>query len=212
MPDEKFRGIIFTPDDEPYLGRPSVFHFDQMISITMQENSRVAAATMQGGLSELQLAASQIIPQGLNLALSIRELVRQGYLFASAVLLRPLMERAAIISYLQKNSSAIAVWKEGWKFRERPSLASMLETISDQKVDLKKAREVCETLSHLVHGDPASSDLNLVPLGNAGMGYTPSKALNSPDVCDFVCFLVLTWLVVLLGMMCACFPQEQATN
>jgi len=97
VPDEKFRGVIFTPDDEPYLGRPSVFHFDKMISITMKESSRIAAVTRRGDLSELQLAASQIIPQGLNLALSVRELVRQGYLFPAAVLLRPLMERAAII-------------------------------------------------------------------------------------------------------------------
>lgn len=208
MLNEKFRRVIFTPDDEPYLGRPSVFHFDQIIPIAMKESNRVAALTRLGGLSELQLAASQIIPQGLSLALSIREMVRQGYLFAAAVLLRPLMERAAIISYLRKDSSAIEIWKGGWKFRERPTLPFMLETISDQKVDLQKAKQVCDSLNHLIHGDPASCDMNLVSLGDVGMGYAPSKALQSPDVCDFVCFLAVTWLIVLLGMTCACFPED----
>jgi hypothetical protein len=48
VPDEKFLGVT-------YLGRPSVFHFDQMISIAMKENSRIATVTRQGDLSELQL-------------------------------------------------------------------------------------------------------------------------------------------------------------
>jgi hypothetical protein len=34
-------------------------------------------------LSDLQKAACQIVPQGINLALTIRELIRQGYLFSS---------------------------------------------------------------------------------------------------------------------------------
>ncbi len=88
----------------------------------------------------------------------------------------------------------------------------MIETISDRQIDLKKAKEACEYLNHLIHGDPASSDLNLVSLGDAGMGYTPSKALQSPDVCDFVCFFALPWLVVLLGMMYVCFPEEEAAS
>jgi len=201
-------GVIFTPDDEPYLGRPSVFHFDQVIVACLKENGRVAPLTYGQQLSELQRAAAQLIPQGINLALSIRELVRQGYLFGAAVLIRPLMERTAIISYLQKNPTAIDLWKNGWRFRERPSLAVMIETISDKQVDSQNAKRICETLGHLVHGDPMGSDFNLVQLGEQGMGYAPSKVLNNPDLCDFICFSAMPWLVVLMGMMGACFPIE----
>ncbi len=91
---------IFTPDNEPYLGRESIFHFDQVIVSCLEANAGIAAYTHKNELNDLQKAACQIIPQGINLALSIRELVRQGYLFAAAVLMRPLIERAAIISYL----------------------------------------------------------------------------------------------------------------
>lgn len=80
---------VFTPDNEPYLGRESVFHFDQVILSCMEANAEISTFTHANKLSSLQKAACQIIPQGINLALSIRELVRQGYLFAAAVLMRP---------------------------------------------------------------------------------------------------------------------------
>ena len=68
---------VFTPDNEPYLGRESVYHFDQVILSCMEANSEIAAFTHSHNLSRLQKAACQIIPQGINLALSVRELVRQ---------------------------------------------------------------------------------------------------------------------------------------
>ena len=206
-PSTNFKGVIFTPSDEPYLGRQSVFHFDQLISAVMETNFRVAPLTRMP-MTDLQKAATMLIPQGISLSLGIRELVRQGYLFSAAVLLRPLMERTAIIAYLRANPSAITIWESGWKFRERPSLATMLQTISGQRVDLVKAKLMCDTLNHLVHGDPMSSDYNLVELGEAGMGYAPSKITNAPDVCDFVCFGAIPWLVVLQGMMLALFLQD----
>lgn len=121
---------VFTPDNEPYLGRDSVFHFDKVILSCLEANAEIAAYTHRNELNGLQQAACQIIPQGINLALSIRELVRQGYLFAAAVLMRPLIERAAIISYLHEKPEEVSLWQNGWKFRERPSLAKMLATIA----------------------------------------------------------------------------------
>lgn len=202
-----FEGIIFTPSDEPYLGRQSVFHLDQLISAVMETNSRVAPLTRMP-MTDLQTAATMLIPQGISLSLSIRELVRQGYLFSAAVLLRPLMERTAIIAYLRANPSSITIWESGWKFRERPSLATMLQTISGQRIDLDKAKLMCDTLNHLVHGDPVSSDYNLVQLGEGGLGYAPSKITNAPGVCDFVCFGAIPWLAVLQGMMHTLFLQD----
>ena len=34
--------IIFTPDIEPYLGRTLLFHFDQIISATMEQDTVTA--------------------------------------------------------------------------------------------------------------------------------------------------------------------------
>jgi hypothetical protein len=41
-----------------------------------------------------------LVPQTITLALSIRELLRQGYLFGAKVLVRPVTERAVTILYL----------------------------------------------------------------------------------------------------------------
>jgi hypothetical protein len=208
----RWKGVIFTPADEPYLGRELLFHFDQMISAAMEQSGRISPVTRQGSLSDLQKAATQLIPQGISLALSIRELIRQGYLFGAAVMLRPLMERAAILSYLHKNPAAVALWKEGWKYRERPSLSVMIDTVSDSTVDLLSAKQMCENLNHLVHGDPVGSDYNLAQLGEVRSGYAPSKMLSNPELCDYVCSFAVCWIVVLLGMMCACFPEARVSS
>lgn len=67
---------VFTPQNEPYLGRESVYHFDQVIISCLEANTDVAEYTHKNSLSDLQKAACQIMPQGINLALSIRECVR----------------------------------------------------------------------------------------------------------------------------------------
>jgi hypothetical protein len=97
---EKKESAIYTPDNEPYLGRETVFAFDNAIIASLNANEHIAPYTYKIEKSDLQLAACQIIPQGISIALSIRELVRQGYLFGALVLTRSLIERAAIILYL----------------------------------------------------------------------------------------------------------------
>lgn len=198
---------VFTPDDEPYLGRQSVFQFDQVIVSCLEANADVAKYTHEHAhdLSELQKAACQIIPQGINLALSIRELVRQGYLFAAVVLMRPLIERAAIISYLHERPDEVHLWRDGWRYRERPSLATMLATMHGE-ADIDQAKQICDTFNHVVHGDPIGSSFNLVNLGSGGWGYAVGKALTEPELCDFICFQSYCYLIVLMGRMAGCFP------
>ena len=165
---------VYLPHNEPYLGRASVYNFDQVIMSCLGQNAEVAAYTHRTQLSDLQKAACQIIPQGVNLALTIRELIRQGYLFSALVLMRPLIERVATISYLHSNPDEVEAWKAGWEFRDRPSLAKMLETMSD-KPDISEAKQICEAFNHIVHGDPVGANWNLVKLTNYSLGYSVGK-------------------------------------
>lgn len=196
---------VFTPDNEPYLGRASVFHFDQVIVSCLEANAEIAAYTHTHQLNELQRAASQIVPQGINLALSIRELVRQGYLFAAVVLMRPLIERSAIISYLHERPEEVSIWHSGWKYRDRPSLGTMLATMHGE-ADIEQTKQICDTFNHVVHGDPIGTNFNLVDLGDRGLGYAVGKALSEPDLCDFICFQSYCYLIVIMGRMSASFP------
>lgn len=198
---------IFTPDNEPYLGRKSVFHFDQVILSCLETDAQISAYTHKhkNELTDLQKAACQIIPQGINIALSIRELIRQGYLFGAAVLMRPLIERAAIISYLCEKPESVDIWKNGWKYGERPSFGEMLITMNANS-DKKQRKDICDTFNSLTHGDPMSAGFNLVNLPEGGMGYSVSKTLHEPEFCDFICFQAYLFLIVIMGRRTSCFP------
>lgn len=198
---------VYLPSNEPYLGRETVYWFDKIIVSCLDVNAKVAAYTHRGNLSDLQRAACQLIPQGINLALTIRELIRQGYLFGALVLLRPLIERIAIVSYLHANPSEISIWESGWRKRERPHLIQMLQTMSGGKADIEVTKDIYDYTSHLVHGDPMSSEWNLVHLGNGGLGYSVGKVVDAPELCDFISMQALCYLIVIMEMMKKYFPE-----
>jgi len=199
---------IYTPDNEPYLGRMSVFGFDKQISFTLYVNGFIAGYTRahRSELSPLQTAAAQIIPQGISLALSIRELIRQGYLFGALVLVRPLIERAGMISYLQLHPEAVEIWHSGWRFRERPSLSKMLEAMAGD-ADPEMAKQICEHYGYIVHGDPVGAESNKIFVGGGQACYAVSRILDAYELCDEIAIQAHCYLTVLTGRMIACFPE-----
>ncbi len=179
--------------------------FDLVITQALEDSGKVASFTRETDVSPLQRAAAEIIPQGLNLALSIRELVRQGYLFGAVVLLRPLMERAAIASYLHANPTAVSLWEDGWQRQARPSTARMLAAMNSE-FNQAEVERLLQTFNHIVHGDPNSIPFNLIDLGEGAWGHTVGKNVTDGKLCDFVCDQAMCWLVVLAGRMAGCFP------
>jgi hypothetical protein len=204
--------IIFTPDNEPYLGRMLLFHFDQTISSVMEQSATTAPTTHARELSDHQKMASQVISQALSVALSIRELVRQGYLFGAHVLLRALVERATILLYINSYPNEIDKWNRGWQFQEAPSLAKMFDAIQAKKKGEPIARgsDLTATMNSLLHAKPDSAPWNMVNIGNGIYGFAPSKILNRPELCDDLCANAIPWLVVVQAMMAAYFPDEKA--
>lgn len=204
--------IVFTPDNEPYLGRTLLFHFDQLISSAMEQNADTAPRTHKTELSDHQKMACLVIPQALSIALSIRELVRQGYLFGAHVLLRAFVERAAILLYLHLYPLEIDKWNRGWEFQDAPSLSKMFEAIQAKQKGTLKVRgiDLTDAMNSLLHGKPDSAPWNIVSMGDGEFGFAPSKILNRPDLCDDLCANTLPWLVVVQGMMAAYFPDRQA--
>jgi hypothetical protein len=207
----KTNQVVFTPDNEPYLGRASVYHFDEVIISCLELNQEIAKFTHENELNRIQKAAAQIIPQSINLSLTIRELVRQGYLFGALVLLRPLIERVAIINYLNVNQEKIVLWEDGWKNKKSPRFEEMLNVLSG-KMDPKSVKTVVDTLNHLVHGDPIGAEWNLIQTQKSGLGYSVGKVLNDPELCDYICFNATLYLVATLGIMASCFPEIRKTK
>ncbi|GAB2179987.1 hypothetical protein DLREEDagrD3_02100 [Denitratisoma sp. agr-D3] len=210
MPNESVP-VIFTPDDEPYLGRQLLFHFDQLISSVLKLNTATAPTSHGRHLTDHQEMACQVIAQSLSIALSIRELIRQGYLFGGHVLLRPLVERQTILFYLHLHPEEIEKWKRGWHQGDAPGLAKMIEEIQKklQREEIISGKKITAAMNSLMHAKPDSAQWNLVPLGTDAAGHAVSKILNRPDLCDELCAEVIPVLAIIQAMISAYFPVEE---
>lgn len=206
------RPAVFTPDNEPYLGRELLLRFDQLIVSVLDQNSLTARQTHGVELTDHQRMACIVIPQAVSLALSIRELVRQGYLFGAHVLVRPLVERAVILLYLQAVPADIEKWNRGWHVHDAPSLSKMLDLIQRvaNKPDIIRGADLTAAFNSLLHGKPDSASWNTIALNDGRPGYASSKILERPDLCDEVCANTLSWLVITMAMMVAYFPSDKA--
>lgn len=204
--------VIFTPDNEPYLGRELLFHFDQLICSAMEQNATTAPTTHGKALTDHQRMASQVIAQALSITLSIRELVRQGYLFGAHVLLRALVERSAILLYIHLHPEEIEKWNRGWHQQDNvPGLAKMFDVIQrklnhDSPV---RGKELTSAMNSLLHAKPDSAPWNTVSISGNEVGHAVSKILNRPELCDDLCANIIPWLAVIQSMMAAYFPCGQ---
>lgn len=202
--------VVFTPDNEPYLGRNLLFHFDQLISSAMEQNAATAPKSHGRALTDHQQMACQVIPQALSIALSIRELIRQGYLFGANVLVRPLVERAAILLYLHLYPEHIERWNRGWHHPDAPSLAKMFDAIQkrQQRDSSIPGRDLTASMNSLLHAKPDSAPWNLISIGENRLGHAVSKIVNRLELCDDLCANVLPWVVVVQDMMAAYFADD----
>lgn len=197
--------MVFSPENEPYLGRRSLHAFDDVIVASLKSNEKIAPFTRQTEKSEIQWAACQLIPAGISLALSVRELIRQGYLYGALVLMRSLAERATTVSYLRKCPEAVPLWTDGWKHGKRPSMSIMLSRIGPEELP-NVGREVTKILNSLVHGDPASAAWNVIRTGHDA-GHAVSMILDRPDLCGRAAGEGAFWMALLLVEMHVIFPD-----
>jgi hypothetical protein len=158
--------------------------------------------------------ACQVIAQAISIALSIRELIRQGYLFGGHLLLRALAERAAILLYLNLYPAEIDRWKRGWGQNDAPSLAKMLDAIQAKQHPGSelRGRDLTAPMNSLPHSKPDSAPWNMVSLGETGFGHAVSKILNRPELCDDLCANATPWLAVVQGMTAAYFPDGSVAD
>lgn len=181
---------IFTPDDEPYLGLYSMLKLDQTISLTMEQQRAIAKWTRSNQLSKMQQIASEIVPASISIVLSIRELVRQGYLLSALILLRPLFERSATLAYLLAHEDERSKWETGWKHGDRPTLRDRAATMAPREVSCGGLIELDTLINRnnsLVHGDPHAALHGTILLDDGSAGFTSSKDVDSPSRADAIC-------------------------
>jgi hypothetical protein len=211
-----------SPIQDPYLGRESLFLFDNLIVGAMEVNQRVAAWTHGKELTRLQHVACQILPNGFSIVLSIRELVRAGYLFSAEILLRPLIERVAVISYMMETDNALDLWEQGWPHKTRPPLSRMLASIKEyaefdqQSGSVVKLQEIVRQMTthfnSIIHADPDGLDTNIGVTVNGTIGYLSGASVHDHKKCDRICTEAVTYTSLLMKRAADIFPQATSSR
>jgi len=200
------RSAVYLPHNEPYLGNDQVLAFDLAIPPALAFHTRIGRRTFEGNLSPLQVAATEIIPQGVSIALSIRELVRQAYLYSAAILIRPLVERTGTIRYLQLNPSAVEDWRSGWPRKKQPTFDNLLDLLHPNLPD--SSQDALRTLLHkLVHSDPAGSVYNMLTRHDGVPVFSSGKVIDHPLLCQSVCAAGVCYLKILVQTAREIFPD-----
>lgn len=191
------RPPVFLPHNEPYLGHPTLLEFDHAIPPAMKINARLAQGTFSRQLSPVEQAAAQLIPQAVSIALSIRELIRQGYLFSAGLLLRPLIERVGLVEYLRVHPEAVEAWHAGWPRKAQPCLQELLEATSQaEAADPEELKTFATMLHKLIHPDPTGGLWNMITHENGSPAFSSGKIFDNPQLCDFVCVTACRFLAM----------------
>lgn len=188
--------IETAPDH--YVGLPGLHLFDTLITVAADYNRHAAAQSFSSESSQLQRAAADILPGAFHIGLSVRQLIRAGYLFGAEILLRPLLERCAVAAYLRKQpSEGLSLWSRGWPHKSRPSIKFMIGCIDEPPRTLQATnypadysvaallRQRVDHLNRLVHADPIGAQRNAFfsewhgrPVQYAGANF------DTPEYCD----------------------------
>jgi hypothetical protein len=202
---------VYLPDNEPYLGHPTLLEFDQAIPPAMRTHARLAQTTFNRDLLPVEQAAAQLVPQAVSIALSIRELIRQGYLFSAGLLLRPLIERVGTVEYLRVNPGAVDAWHDGWPRKEQPSLQQLLEATSQAETANPDELKFFATLLHkLIHPDPTGALWNMITRDDGRTAFSSGRILEDPQLCDFVSVTASRFLVLVTQIAEDIFQQVGA--
>ena len=205
------RPPVFLPYNEPYLGHPTLLEFDQSIPAAMKINTRLAQGTFTRELSPVEQAAAQLIPQAVSIAVSIRELIRQGYLFSAGLLLRPLIERVGTVEYLRVHPEAVYAWHAGWPRKEQPCLRELLEATSQaESADPGELNGFAIMLHKLIHPDPTGGLWNMIIHQNGRPAFSSGKIFDDPQLCDFVSVTACRFLALTMRIAQDIFEPVQS--
>jgi hypothetical protein len=113
---------------------------------------------------------------------------------------------------VRHHPEAIEQWKNGWRFRQRPSLNTMLRSMAPSGVDPGATRDICEHYGHIVHGDPPAADWNRIPLDDGSLGYAVGKVLDHGALCDELALQGWAYLRVITARATICFPEVRPSE
>lgn len=200
---------------DPYLGMRSLYDLDLFIPTLCEVNLSVAKWTQanKSKMNELQNACSCIMPNAIQISLSIRELIKSGYLFSAKILLRSLLERILVISVFQKKPEKIKKWLESKGTDNRPSYNEMLDYVDEfqrfheaENIDIKSLmKEYIKDLHSVVHTDVFGLGQNTMKSPEGDIRYLSGADHNNPQFADEICLRTWTSMAMLLNRIMQVF-------
>lgn len=170
--------VFYTPDNEPYLGLPALLHFDEALISAFRMARTLAPLTRGSALSHLEVAVIDLVPTSISIAASIRELIRQAYLPAAKILLRPLIERTAVVDFLVNDPRGIELWISDWS--KCPKLRDLMMRMSGQNGwDAEVVDELVKDYNAVVHADPGGSRAFIWSDASGRAIYSPGRAVGA---------------------------------
>lgn len=172
----------------------------------MQFLNEAGHRTFTTSMTPLQTAAAEIIPQGVSIVLSIREMIRQAYLYPAAILVRSLVERTGMVQYLLVNPKAVAAWHAGWLRKLQPDFQKLLNLVDS--TSSAEEKEVTRRVLHtLVHSDPQGSKFNMFAQTDGSLAYASGKESSQPKKAEAISKMASKCLRQLTATSVALFGQ-----
>lgn len=161
----------------------------ERVDAALQDCRVVSVAVGEAKWTPIQKAIVGLVPIGISIACSIRELVRTGYIPSARILVRPLIERVATTEYISNNELAAADWIAGWPRKKRPSLAQLLSLLEKgHKEDWAiYQRFMVDGFNEAIHPSPAG-DSTFMSENEEGQSVYWFEAVPSAfELADNVC-------------------------
>lgn len=174
----------------PYHERDAFKFMNQIIDNALHDCRVVSVALHDAQWTLIQKATVGIIPIGMSIVCSIRELVRMGYIPSAKILVRPLIERVALADYIAKNDAAAVDWNNGWLNKnKRLSFAQLLSILEKgHKEDWEIYQKfMVDDFNSVIHPDPKGDETFLSENENGQSVYWLETVPSAFALADNIC-------------------------
>ena len=140
-------------------------------------------------LSVVERAAVALAPSSLSIASSIKSLVEDGYTPSGRILVRSLLERVATLDFVVNNIEGAALWSDGWKRKDRPSLSTLLSRLDSQSDTTPEILQywIVNDLNSVVHPEPDGLNSLRSPTFNGIEAHWFGKHPEDYETADSIC-------------------------
>lgn len=175
--------------DFGYSDRPAFLNMSEAVDNALSDVRTVSLYLAKAKWTDLQRAIVGIVPIGMSVACSIRELVAKGYIPSAKMLVRPMIERVVISEFLFTGAEAVSLWTKGWPSKGRPKLAALLSNFEKgHQDDWKMYQEfMVDDFNSAIHPNPSGDDAFKSSNENGQSVFWIDNVPNAFELADNVC-------------------------